>query len=92
MPMEASGGPPIYCFVLVYYLNLLLYIQFDKLYPWTLNNSTPEDQTEKKTTNPRLQDLSAKKIRDSEMKEYYYPENKTSRPINNTSEISISKT
>ena len=48
MPMEASGGPPIYCFVLVYYLNLLLYIQFDKLYPWTLNNSTPEDQTEKK--------------------------------------------
>ena len=69
MPMKASGGPPIYCFVLVYYLNFLLYIQFDKLYPWTLNNSTPEDQTEKKTTNPRLQDLSAKKIRDSEMKE-----------------------
>ena len=46
--MEASGSPPIYCFVLVYYLNLLLYIQFDKLYPWTLNNLTPEDQTERK--------------------------------------------
>ena len=29
--VEAGGGPPIYCFVLFYCLNLL--VQFDKLYP-----------------------------------------------------------
>ena len=45
--MEDSGSPPIYCFVSFYRLNLTLVLaQFDKLYPWTLKNSTPEDQME----------------------------------------------
>ena len=41
----SSGSPPIHCFVLFYCLNLQ--VQFDKLYLWTLKNSTPEDQTER---------------------------------------------
>ena len=43
--MEASGSPPINCFILVYCINLLA--QFDKLYPLILKNWTPEDQTER---------------------------------------------
>ena len=47
MPMEASRSPPIYHFVFFYcFINLLA--QFDKLYPQTLKNLTPEDQMERK--------------------------------------------
>ena len=41
---DCSRSPPIYLF---YCFNLLA--EFDKLYPWTLKNWTPEDQT----INPR---------------------------------------
>ena len=64
MPGEAGGGPPIYCFVLFYCLNLL--VQFDKLYPWTLKHSTPEDQTDRKNDQSETPRPVGKKIRDFE--------------------------
>ena len=46
--MKVSGSPPIYCFLLLNYLNLVA--QFDKLLPRNSEKfwSTPEDQTERK--------------------------------------------
>ena len=46
---NASVSPSIYFFVLFYRFNLLA--QFEKMYPWTLKNSNPEDQTERKNDN-----------------------------------------
>ena len=47
MPLEASGSPLIYHFVFFYcFINLLA--QFEKLYPQTRKNLTPEGQIERK--------------------------------------------
>ena len=46
MTENANESPPIYCFFLLYCLNLIA--QFYKLFLRTLKNSTPEDQTERK--------------------------------------------
>ena len=54
--MEAIGSLPIYCFVLFYRFNLLGH--FDKC---SLKKSTPEDQTERKNANARIQDPWTKK-------------------------------
>ena len=46
MTENANESPPIYCFFLLYCLNLIA--QFDKLqFLRTLKNTTPEDQTER---------------------------------------------
>ena len=57
--MKVSESLPIYCFLLLYCLNFIA--QFDKLLPRTLENSTPEEQTERKNDRfetPRLRDSS----------------------------------
>ena len=46
MTENANESPPIYCFFLLYCLNLIA--QFDKLFLRTLKNSTPEDPAERK--------------------------------------------
>ena len=87
MPMEASGSPPIHCFVLFSYLNLLQFSLTSCTHElwiiWLLKNKQKE-----KMTNPKFQDLLAKKFETLRCKNY--PENKTSRPIKNASEISWS--
>ena len=62
--MKAGGSPPIYCFLMLYCLNLVA--QFDKLLPQTLKNWTLEDQTERKNDRfetPRLRDPSKTLLR-----------------------------
>ena len=51
--MKAGRSPPICCFLLFNCLNPLA--QFNKMYPCTLKNLTPEDQMEivKTPTNSR---------------------------------------
>ena len=68
--VEAHQYTTLSCFTA--WFNLLA--QFNKLYPWTLKNVTPEEQKErKKMTNPRPQNpLAKKKI---------YCKNETSIPI-----------
>ena len=55
--MKVSGCPPIYCFLLLYCLNLIA--QFDKLLPRTLKNSDRLLKTKRKekTTDSRLRDF-----------------------------------
>ena len=56
--VEAHQYTAMSCFTACF--NLLA--QFNKLYPWTLKNVTPEEQKEgKKMTNPRPQNPLAKK-------------------------------
>lgn len=56
--VEAHQYTTLSCFTA--WFNLLA--QFNKLYPWTLKNVTPEEQKErKKKTNPRPQNPLAKK-------------------------------
>ena len=90
MTENANESPPIYCFFLLYCLNLIA--QFDKLFLRTLKNSTPEDQTERKNVifgTPQTRERKEKKNRDSDTQES--PKNETSRPIKNrASEISRS--
>ena len=68
-------------------LNNLL-AQLDKLYPWTLKNSTPEDQRERKDDKSETSRPLGKKIQDSETQKS--SENATSRHIKNAYEISRS--
>ena len=89
--MKAGRSPPIYCFLLFDCLNPLA--QFDKMYPCTLKNLTPEDQIEilKKpnkfeTLRPISKKTKQNKIWGSEMQKS--PQNETSRPIENASKIS----
>ena len=90
MTENANESPPIYCFFLLYCLNLIA--QFDKLFLRTLQNSTPEDQKERKNVifeTPQTRERKKKKNRDSDTQES--PKNETSRPIKNrASEISRS--
>ena len=96
--MEASGRPTItvlswcelcttYCLVL---RSLNLIAHFHKLYPWTLKNSTPENQKKlrNKTTILRLRDPSAKKSTLWDAKKTR--ENETSRPIKSLLKILVS--
>ena len=53
--MKAGRSPPIYCFLLFDCLNPLA--QFDKMYPCTLKNLTPEDQIEIKKKNQQIRDF-----------------------------------
>ena len=86
--MEASRSPPIYCFVLFSYLNLLQFTLISCTHElwriWLLKTKQKE-----KTTNPRLKDLLAKKIRDSQMQKLPWKK-QSLRPIKNASEISRS--
>ena len=64
--MKVRESPPIYCFLLLYCLNLIA--QFDKLLPRNSEKfrSTPEDQTERKNDRfetPRLRDPSKTLLR-----------------------------
>ena len=51
---KASGRPPMYRFVL---FHRHTWPQFDKLYPETLKNSTPEGQTGRKNDKPTFFEL-----------------------------------
>ena len=75
---------------------LNLFSQIDKLYPWPLKNSTPENQTirqqirESETPSPvdkEIRDYEKRKQKKTKQKTR---ENETSRPIRNAFEISRS--
>ena len=64
--MKVSESPPIYLFLLLYFLNFIA--QFDKLLPRKSEKfrSTPEDQTERKNDRfetPRLRNPSKTLLR-----------------------------
>ena len=68
--------------VLFFCLNHDQLVQFDQLYPWTLKNSTPEDQMKRKKWKILRGPSAKKKIKTPRPKSH---PKKSSRPITNTS-------